>query len=98
MKTSLIAAAALAGVAMAACAPAVAQNRPAAQQSSADGLDARRQQQTQGVERIENHPNLNGIWQYQSASSLNDSQYPPFGQDLAQEVLIPSCLESGLSG
>ncbi|GLA30746.1 hypothetical protein AnigIFM63604_004468 [Aspergillus niger] len=42
--------------------------------------------------------NLNGIWQYQSASSLNDSQYPPFGQDLAQEVLIPSCLESGLSG
>lgn len=42
--------------------------------------------------------NLNGIWQYQSVSSLNDSQYPPFGQDLAQEVLIPSCLESGLSG
>ncbi|PWY89655.1 hydrolase [Aspergillus sclerotioniger CBS 115572] len=42
--------------------------------------------------------NLNGIWQYQSASSLNDSQNAPFGQDLAQEVLIPSCLESGLSG
>ncbi|KAJ5678858.1 hypothetical protein N7462_007102 [Penicillium macrosclerotiorum] len=42
--------------------------------------------------------NLNGVWQYQSASGLGDVQNPPFGQDLAQEVLIPSCLESGLSG
>ncbi|KAJ5740475.1 hypothetical protein N7493_000347 [Penicillium malachiteum] len=42
--------------------------------------------------------NLNGIWQYQNASSLAAVQNPPFGQDLAQEVLIPSCLESGLSG
>ncbi|KAJ5629189.1 hypothetical protein N7528_002846 [Penicillium herquei] len=42
--------------------------------------------------------NLNGIWQYQNASSLSAVQNPPFGQDLAQEVLIPSCLESGLSG
>ncbi|PYH90720.1 hydrolase [Aspergillus ellipticus CBS 707.79] len=41
---------------------------------------------------------LNGIWQYQNASSPNDVYNPPFGQDLAQEVLIPSCLESGLSG
>ncbi|KAJ6036508.1 Glycoside hydrolase family 2 N-terminal [Penicillium herquei] len=42
--------------------------------------------------------NLNGVWQYQNASSLDAVQNPPFGQDLAQEVLIPSCLESGLSG
>lgn len=42
--------------------------------------------------------NLNGVWQYQNASSLNAVDSPPFGQDLGQEVLIPSCLESGLSG
>ncbi|RAH83182.1 hydrolase [Aspergillus japonicus CBS 114.51] len=42
--------------------------------------------------------NLNGIWQYQAATSLDAVHSPPFGQALAQEVLIPSCLESGLSG
>ena len=42
--------------------------------------------------------NLNGIWTYQNASSLNSSQTPPFGQTLLNEVLVPSCLESGLSG
>lgn len=42
--------------------------------------------------------NLNGIWKYQNASDLNAVDSPPFGQDLAQEVLIPSCIESGLSG
>ncbi|KAJ6144396.1 hypothetical protein N7470_008291 [Penicillium chermesinum] len=42
--------------------------------------------------------NLNGVWQYQNASGLDAVQSPPFGQDLGQEVLIPSCLESGLSG
>lgn len=42
--------------------------------------------------------NLNGVWQYENASSLAAVQNPPFGQDLAQDVLIPSCLESGLSG
>jgi len=42
--------------------------------------------------------NLNGIWRYQNASSEDAVQNPPFGQTLAQEVLIPSCLESGLSG
>lgn len=41
---------------------------------------------------------LNGIWRYQNASSEDAVQDPPFGQTLAQEVLIPSCLESGLSG
>ena len=71
MKTSLIAAAALAGVALAACAPAVAQNRPAAQQSSSDTLEARRAQQTQGIAQIESHPNLNGIWQTLSGANHN---------------------------
>lgn len=42
--------------------------------------------------------NLNGVWKYQNASDLNAVKSPPFGKDLAQEVLIPSCLESGLSG
>jgi hypothetical protein len=41
---------------------------------------------------------LNGIWTYQNASSLDSVRSPPFGQVLASEVLIPSCLESGLSG
>lgn len=42
--------------------------------------------------------NLNGVWGYQNASSLNAVQSPPFGQQLGQNVLVPSCLESGLSG
>jgi len=42
--------------------------------------------------------NLNGIWRYQNASSLNAVNSPPFNSTLANEVLIPSCLESGLSG
>lgn len=42
--------------------------------------------------------NLNGVWQYRNASSLSEMKNPPFGQELGQEVLIPSCLESGLSG
>lgn len=42
--------------------------------------------------------NLNGIWKYQNASSLDAVNSPPFGQTLAREVLVPSCLESGLSG
>ena len=41
---------------------------------------------------------LNGIWTYQNATSLDAVNAPPFGQTLANEVLIPSCLESGLSG
>ncbi|RHZ72751.1 hypothetical protein CDV55_104087 [Aspergillus turcosus] len=41
---------------------------------------------------------LNGIWQYQNAAGLEAVQAPPFGQALANEVLIPSCLESALSG
>lgn len=42
--------------------------------------------------------NLNGVWGYQNASGLDAVQSPPFGQQLGQEVLVPSCLESGLSG
>ena len=42
--------------------------------------------------------NLNGVWQYQNASSLNALNNPPSGQALAHEVLVPSCLEGTLSG
>lgn len=42
--------------------------------------------------------NLNGIWTYQNASGLDAVNSPPFNQTLAHEVLVPSCLESGLSG
>ena len=42
--------------------------------------------------------NLNGIWTYQNASSLDALSTPPFNQTLPNEVLVPSCLESGLSG
>lgn len=42
--------------------------------------------------------NLNGVWQYQKASSLDAVQQPPTNQTLANEVLVPSCLESALSG
>lgn len=42
---------------------------------------------------------LNGIgWTYQNASSLDAVNNPPFNQALANQVLIPSCVESGLSG
>jgi hypothetical protein len=41
---------------------------------------------------------LNGIWTYENASSLASLSSPPVNQVLASEVLIPSCLESGLSG
>ena len=41
--------------------------------------------------------NLNGVWQYQNSTAAA-ANAPPFGQDLAQSVLVPFCLESGLSG
>jgi len=41
---------------------------------------------------------LNGIWTYQNATGLDAVNSPPFSQTLADEVLVPSCLESGLSG
>ncbi|OJJ81764.1 putative hydrolase [Aspergillus glaucus CBS 516.65] len=42
--------------------------------------------------------NLNGLWQYQNASNQDAVQQPPTNQTLANEVLVPSCLESALSG
>lgn len=41
---------------------------------------------------------LNGIWTYSNASSLDAVNSPPFNQTLPREVLVPFCLESGLSG
>lgn len=40
---------------------------------------------------------LNGIWTYQSASGDDAADSPPSGE-LEHEVLVPSCIESGLSG
>ncbi|QKX54330.1 uncharacterized protein TRUGW13939_01416 [Talaromyces rugulosus] len=42
--------------------------------------------------------NLNGIWRYESASDLAAANNPPFNSTLSHEVLVPSCLESALSG
>lgn len=41
---------------------------------------------------------LNGIWTYQSAGGGDDVDSPPESGELKHEVLIPSCIESGLSG
>ena len=40
---------------------------------------------------------LNGIWTYQAAKGAGDVADPP-ALPLEQEVLIPSCIESGISG
>ncbi|AEO65527.1 glycoside hydrolase family 2 protein [Thermothielavioides terrestris NRRL 8126] len=40
---------------------------------------------------------LNGIWTYQPAQGAGDVANPP-ALPLSQEVLIPSCIESGISG
>ncbi|KAF9871424.1 glycosyl hydrolase family [Colletotrichum karsti] len=42
--------------------------------------------------------NLNGLWTYQAAGGADDVNSPPAGGSLEREVLIPSCIESGLSG
>jgi beta-galactosidase/beta-glucuronidase len=39
--------------------------------------------------------NLNGWWQYESATSL---ERPPIGRDLSDKILVPFCVESILSG
>ena len=41
---------------------------------------------------------LNGVWRHQNVSSLDAVNSPPVGQVLPEAVLVPSCLESGLSG
>lgn len=40
---------------------------------------------------------LNGVWTYQAAESDSDAETPPSGE-LEREILIPSCVESGISG
>ncbi|TEA14818.1 Beta-galactosidase [Colletotrichum sidae] len=42
--------------------------------------------------------NLNGIWTYQAAGGADDVNHPPSGGTLNREVLIPSCIESAISG
>ena len=42
--------------------------------------------------------NLNGIWKYGTAESGDAVQAPPALDTLTQEILIPSCIESALSG
>lgn len=41
---------------------------------------------------------LNGIWRHRNESSLDAVNSPPVNQTLDNAVLVPSCLESGLSG
>lgn len=41
--------------------------------------------------------NLNGIWTYQPANGLGAADNPPKGT-FANEILIPSCVESAISG
>lgn len=41
---------------------------------------------------------LNGVWTYANASGQGALSQPPFSQRLSQEVLVPFCLESALSG
>jgi hypothetical protein len=41
---------------------------------------------------------LNGIWNYQRANGNDDLSSPPAAGTLANEIMIPSCVESGLSG
>jgi beta-galactosidase/beta-glucuronidase len=41
---------------------------------------------------------LNGLWTYSNASGLHELSHPPFNSTLSHEVLVPFCLESGLSG
>lgn len=41
---------------------------------------------------------LNGIWTWRAAESDGDVENPPAAGKLDHEVLVPSCIESGLSG
>ncbi|TIB72859.1 hypothetical protein E3Q22_03422 [Wallemia mellicola] len=45
-----------------------------------------------------NWQNLNGLWEYSKAKGTKELFSPPFGEKLPREILIPSCIESGLSG
>lgn len=48
-------------------------------------------------QRRDQWQNLNGVWSYRNASSYDEVNSPPTG-DLGTAVLVPSCLESGISG
>jgi beta-galactosidase/beta-glucuronidase len=41
--------------------------------------------------------NLNGVWKWRQASA-SEGAIPPLNETFTQDVLVPSCLESGLSG
>ena len=41
--------------------------------------------------------NLNGVWSWRNTTA-GQVDSPPTGQKLEREVLVPSCLESALSG
>jgi len=41
--------------------------------------------------------NLNGIWKYRTATA-EEGKIAPINETLTQDVLVPSCLESALSG
>lgn len=40
---------------------------------------------------------LNGLWQF-SPTDAQGLDSPPTGQNLERQILVPSCIESGLSG
>lgn len=41
---------------------------------------------------------LNGLWTWRSAAGTEELENPPAAGPLDAEVLVPSCIESGLSG
>ncbi|KAI0134777.1 family 2 glycosyl hydrolase, partial [Xylariales sp. AK1849] len=41
--------------------------------------------------------NLNGIWKWRNATA-GEGKMPPINETLTSDVMVPSCLESGLSG
>jgi beta-galactosidase/beta-glucuronidase len=48
--------------------------------------------------RRDNWQNLNGIWTYEAAGQDYTLAAPPSAAALGREIMIPSCVESGLSG
>ncbi|KAF9038327.1 glycoside hydrolase family 2 protein [Hymenopellis radicata] len=48
--------------------------------------------------RRDNWVSLNGVWEFESAASKDDVQDVPVGTTLGQRILVPFCIESGLSG
>ncbi len=46
----------------------------------------------------DNWQSLNGIWTYESADGVDNPSKRPPARKLGKEIMIPSCVESGLSG